>query len=147
MSYETRASDISIDLCHCLNMRKAARRVIRHYDTHLAPHGMTIGQFAMLSAIRETSGMTVQALADRLEMTQSALSRGIAPLEREGWISARADLEDRRRKILVLTQEGERRHESAVSAWRQAQWQVQQRVTPSEIAALTALGKDLAGQL
>lgn len=107
--------------CVCLALRRATRRVSRLYDEALAPHGLTIGQLGVLAMITsrttDDGGPSVQQLADAFEMDQSAMSRTLKPLVRDGLVSDRPHREDRRRRTLVLTEEGRDRMEIASEAW------------------------------
>ncbi|OWU86831.1 hypothetical protein ATO6_07405 [Oceanicola sp. 22II-s10i] len=112
--------------CYCLAARKAARKLVRLYDSALAPHGLTVAQFSSLAWIKAMKRPTVQRMADRMELDQSALSRGLVPLEREGLVTSEPDPEDGRRKVLRLTPKGEARLSDAAVAWKQAQRQVEE---------------------
>ena len=92
--------------CYCLATRRASRRMIRLYDAELAAVGLTISQLATLAWIKAMRRPTVQRIADLMEMDQSALSRGLMPLEREGLVGSAPDAKDKRRRVLSLTRAG-----------------------------------------
>ena len=110
--------------CYCLALRRASRRLIRIYDQVLAEHGLTIAQFSLLPWIHAMKRPTVQRLAEKSQMEQSTLSRGLALLERDGRVTSDVDPDDRRKRILRLTEEGRRRMMTASGAWKQAQDEV-----------------------
>jgi len=110
--------------CYCLALRRASRRLVKLYDGVLAEHGLTIAQFSLLPWIHAMKRPTVQRLAEKTQMDQSTLSRGLALLERDGLVSAETDPEDRRKRILRLTDEGQRRMVAASEAWKRAQDEV-----------------------
>jgi DNA-binding MarR family transcriptional regulator len=66
--------------------------------------------------------MTIGALADRLEVTQQAVSKSVADLERRGYVARRPDPDDARARRVALTERGEgaiagaRRHRAAIAA-------------------------------
>ncbi|MEW9526979.1 MarR family winged helix-turn-helix transcriptional regulator [Microbispora sp. NPDC049125] len=90
-------------------------------------HGLGVSEFEVLERLSEGPPpcevdpqvkFRVQELADQVHLSQSALSRLIARLEREGLV-ARAMCEADRRGVFVhITEEGRRRHAEAVPAHR-----------------------------
>jgi DNA-binding MarR family transcriptional regulator len=66
--------------------------------------------------------MTIGALADRLAVSQQAVSKSVADLERRGYVTRRADPDDARARLVALTARGDaaiaggRRHRAAISA-------------------------------
>jgi len=126
----TKSKDIAISpelteamtgVCHCLSARKRARRITRLYDEKLTPYGLTIGQFGIMIAIASRGHISVQELADALDLDQSALSRGLGPLEREGLVVSAADRSDRRRRVLSVPANGLKRLSAAAAGWKAAQ--------------------------
>lgn len=132
--------------CYCLATRRASRRMVRLYDAALDRHGLTISQLATLAWIRYLRKPTVQRIADLMEMDQSALSRGLMPLERDGLVSSAPDEKDKRKKVLSLTDTGRDKLVAAAEDWKQAQDEVerQQAQLGADVAALMAGVNDLA---
>ena len=122
--------------CTCLRVRKAARRLSQIYDRHLDGSGLTITQFSLLGHLRAFDGIGISALADKLVMDASTLTRNLRPLEKRGLIVQRADAADRRNRRLSLTREGH-----AAFAVARPRWELAQR----EVAA--AIGGDAGRQL
>ena len=122
--------------CYCLALRQASRRLIRLYDRKLAEQGLTIGQFGMLGFISGTEEYTVQALADFLDMNQSALSRGLAPLEKQGFLISKSDPDDGRKRILELTSLGAERLNEASKSWKSAQQELSAQNEDLDIGSL-----------
>jgi len=89
---------------------------------------------------------TVQRIADLMEMDQSALSRGLVPLEREGLVTSAPDEKDKRKKVLRLTPEGDQKLVQAAEDWKKAQDEVerQQAKISGDIKRLMAGINDLA---
>lgn len=136
--------------CLCLALRRASRRVSRLYDEALAPHGLTSGQFGILGMIAGggDGGVppSVQDLADAFEMDQSAMSRTLKPLMRDGLIADAEPGPDRRRRTLTLTDHGRARIKAASGAWAAVQTQLENAQPPEVIVALRAaldrIGRD-----
>ena len=101
--------------CYCLAVRRASRRMVRLYDAALAERGLTISQLAMLAWVKGLRTPTVQKIADYMEMDQSAASRGIKPLERDGLIASAPHPRDKRKSVLALTEYGEARLAAGLS--------------------------------
>jgi DNA-binding MarR family transcriptional regulator len=66
--------------------------------------------------------MTIGALAERLAVTQQAVSKSVADLERRGYVARSPDPDDARARRVTLTARGEaaieggRRHRAAIDA-------------------------------
>ena len=136
--------DVLTEACHCLGVRKVSRKLIRFYDRHLEPYGLTIGQFGILVLIARGDGLTVQQMADALEMDQSALSRALAPLERDGLVVSHTDAIDRRRRIVGLSGNGRDRLLAATDAWKAAQNAITERAGPLDLNGLIAALDDVS---
>jgi DNA-binding MarR family transcriptional regulator len=107
--------------CTCSRIRKAARRVTQIYDQFLEPAGLTITQYGLLAYLRRQDGITIGALAEKMIMDPTTLTRNLRPLEREGLIKLVADPNDRRARLLYLTARGRAAFEKAKPAWAKAQ--------------------------
>jgi DNA-binding MarR family transcriptional regulator len=108
--------------CTCSAVRRLARRLTSLYDAALAPHGLTVTQYAALVALaRAAAPLSVADLARRLQMDRTTTVRLVAPLESAGLVARRGAGEDRRARPLALTAAGRRRLAAAMAAWLQAQ--------------------------
>ena len=111
----------SFQECNCLAIRQAARHVTQFYDQLLAPVGLRVTQYPILSRLRREGPMTINALAAALVMDRTTLGRNILPLQRDGLIEVVASPDDRRRRELRLTAKGLAMHRQAVERWAVAQ--------------------------
>src|SRR5947207_13172085 len=68
--------------CNCLAIRQAARHVTQFYDQLLAPLGLRITQYPILSRLRREGPMTINSLAASLVMERTTLSSNILSLQR-----------------------------------------------------------------
>lgn len=140
-------------LCTCSKVRGLARRLTGLYDAALAPHGLTVTQYAALAVLaRARQPLAVSDLARYLQMDRTTTSRLVAPLESAGLVgraSARGVGSDRRAHPLGLTPSGRRRLRAAVPAWRAAQEEVVRLLGAPLHGALhraaDAAGRALAG--
>lgn len=113
--------------CTCSRVRGLARRLTALYDAALAPHGLTVTQYAALVVlVRSDESLAVAELARRLQMDRTTTSRLIGPLETEGLVArSAADKGDARARPLRATPKGKRRLRAAVPAWSVAQRNVE----------------------
>jgi len=124
--------------CTCLRVRKLARRVSQIYDQALEEYGLTITQFGLLNQLRQQDGVTIGALAERLVMDPTTLTRNLRPLERRGMMVFAPDPADRRSRALHLTEKGRATFREAHPGWQAAQTLVEQRLGATETRALNA---------
>jgi DNA-binding MarR family transcriptional regulator len=80
-------NDVS-DTCVCLHARMTARAVTRAYDQALAPLGLESTQFTLLAAIMGNPDRSITALAERLALERSSLSRNLKLLQARGLIGS-----------------------------------------------------------
>jgi len=132
------------EICTCLAIRQAARRVTQFYDQFLAPVGLRTTQFSILAKLRLLGPMTINALADELVMDRTTLGRNILPLERESLISIVPGRTDRRSKELQLTNAGVERLRAARKGWKEAQTRFATAFGERRTAGLRALLREVS---
>jgi DNA-binding MarR family transcriptional regulator len=124
--------------CTCLRLRKAARRITQIYDQQMAAHGLTITQYGLLTHLKRHDGIGIGALAEKLVMDPTTLTRNLRPLERAGLTRLVPDPHDRRSRCLHLTAEGRAVLEAARTAWARAQRHVEEALGAPDTAVLHA---------
>lgn len=112
---------IGVDQCHCFAARKAARQITRLYDAHLQSTGLRITQFLLLATLNQRENVTVNGLAERLDVERTAMGKMVGFLERDGFVRGRPSPTDGRSRIVELTQEGKDLFERAAPLWLEAQ--------------------------
>jgi len=110
----------AIEVCAGWNSRLASRRITQFLDKRMTASGLTIAQFGLMAQIAAASDDTLGALAERLGLDQSSLSRNLHALEREGLVEIAVVERDQRRRAVWLTEDGARRLEVAMPVWRSA---------------------------
>jgi DNA-binding MarR family transcriptional regulator len=110
-------------ICHASAIRKAARRLSQMYDAALAPAGLTITQYGLLTELlkRGEAAPTVTGLAEAMVMDRSGLGHTLGPLERDGYIVLAVNAGDARSRHVVLTAKGKALQAKASKLWLQAQ--------------------------
>lgn len=141
------APETGPESCTALKLRRLARRVTQIFDDALAPHGLTVGQLGTLAGLRRSRGIGIAALAEQLSTDASTLSRLVRPLERAGLLSIEPDPDDRRAKLLRLTDAGALRVRAAAPAWAGAQAQVGAMLGQSRLSALRFIVDDAFNHL
>ncbi|GAA4700045.1 MarR family winged helix-turn-helix transcriptional regulator [Phytohabitans rumicis] len=78
-------------------------------------HGLGMSEFEVIDRLAgaDQAKLRMQELADLVHLSQSALSRAVARLERDGLVCRALCEQDRRGVFVTLTEEGRRRQESA----------------------------------
>jgi DNA-binding MarR family transcriptional regulator len=109
--------------CVCATLRMATRSVARVYDEALAPSGLRTTQFSILARLFDEGPSAVSRLAARLAMDRTTLAREVRPLCDAGFVSESRG-EDRRQRILALTEAGADALAAARPGWKRAQKQV-----------------------
>jgi DNA-binding MarR family transcriptional regulator len=125
--------------CTCLRLRKAARRVSQIYDRSLEPCGLTVTQYGLLGHIATLDGIGIGALAARMVMDPTTLTRNLKPLLEQALIVLLPDRRDRRARCLHLTDDGRRAFARAKPAWKRAQLQLEQVLGERDAPALNAV--------
>ena len=125
--------------CFCLASRQVARRITRLYDSCMQESGIRATQFTILSQLMLRGEMPVGKLAGFLGMERTTLTRNLALLEGQKWISARPG-EDPRTRMLVITAQGRGAVRRGFPYWSKAQAHVGKLLGADGQAALKVLG-------
>lgn len=131
--------DLSIPdtLCYCSSLRQASRYVTSFYDQMLSGSGLRVTQFAILARLKPRAA-TVTALAQGMVMDRTTLARNLQPLVREELVRIRPSEQDRRERLIELTDAGRGKVEAILPAWRRAQALFDQQFGPERGALLLA---------
>ena len=109
------------EICNCAALRQAARHVTRLYDEALAPTGLGVNQFSILARLSRVGRSTIQDLAGLLVMDRSTLGHLLRPLEKRGFVKLEVSEQDRRGRMVTLTQAGKAAVAKARPRWAAAQ--------------------------
>ena len=128
--------------CLVLNTVAAARTVLRRYDARLKPFGVTVQQFSLLAAIRYHPGETVAALAQRVHLDRTSLTRNLSLLERKG-LTRRLPASGNARPC-ELTAAGTGLLDQLLPEWRKAQSELMSSVPEDEAVTYLRIAKRLS---
>jgi DNA-binding MarR family transcriptional regulator len=87
-------------------IRRAQQIAVAIFAEHLSAADITPVQFAILNALLDSPGIDQVSLAKRVAFDPATSGSVIGRLEAKGWVVRQADPEDKRRKLLVVTQQG-----------------------------------------
>lgn len=106
--------------CYCSSLRQASRYVTSFYDQMMSGSGLRVTQFAILSRLRGRPA-SVSRLAQGMVMDRTTLARNLQPLLRAELVAVRPSEQDRRERVVELTDSGRAKVEEMLPAWRRAQ--------------------------
>ena len=113
------------DNCLCLHVQRAARALARRFDEALRPFELTNGQFSLLMSLNRPTPPPMGPVASLLAMDRTTLTAALKPLERRGLVTVMPDPDDRRSRVLTLTDEGRRLLASAMPVWKSTHHEVE----------------------
>jgi DNA-binding MarR family transcriptional regulator len=133
--------------CACQSLRRLTRLVTRIYDQELRNADIEVTQFGLLTALAALGEANQKTLSAGFAMDSTTLTRTLALLRRQGWISIKRG-KDRRERVLRLTEAGKVRLAMAQPHWQEAErrlkrmlgernWKLMQS-TISEVTAAAA---------
>jgi len=110
--------------CACATIRRTDRVLTQFYDEILAPSGLYITQFTLLAALSQAAPVTIKRLAGILVMDRTTLTRNLEVLAKQRLVRIEEG-EDRRMRLVHLTQEGEQALTRAWPLWQEAQARIE----------------------
>lgn len=133
------ADQMRIRGCTCFRVRRLARRFTQIYDRMLAPSGLRVTQFSLLSQLLSNDAMAMGPLATAMDMDRTTLTRNLKPLLEAGLVSIARAASDARQREVRLTPQGRVRCRDAGRLWRRAQDEINRTLGESRIASLHAM--------
>lgn len=106
--------------CTNANLRMASRVVTQFYSSVLGPSGLKGSQFSLLSWLANKGPMSMNELAGFLVTDRTTLTRNLKPIERKGLVEI-VPGEDRRVRMVSITDAGRLAFERAKPLWAEAQ--------------------------
>ena len=132
----------------CLGLRVARlhRVVARCYEQALQTVGLTQPQLEVLASLVSAAGpVKPAALAARLMLERSTISRSLALMQNRGWVAVAETSATGRAMSVTITDAGIAAFTSAGTAWRRAQADAAKILGPDAAATLDHwLGSDAA---
>ena len=110
--------------CACATIRRTDRVLTQFYDEILAPSGLYVTQFTTLATLAEAAPVTINRLAEILVMDRTTLTRNLEVLTKQHLVRIEEG-QDRRMRLVFLTQEGEEALRRAWPLWQEAQARIE----------------------
>ena len=122
--------------CTGARLRRLTRRVTAFYEHHMRESGLKLSQYSLLAQLSEVP-QSLRALADRMEIDRTTLTRSLQPLLEQHLVGESAGT-DARQRLFVLTAGGLRLRTAARKQWRQAQVALEEQLGRDFVANLHA---------
>ena len=129
--------------CLCNALRQASRAVSRLYDEELRGVGLRTTQYSLLRVLARAGQVRQGDLSGLTSLDETTLTRNLRPLIDSGWVAIGAG-EDRREKLVRLTEAGAAKLREARPAWKRAQERMRSRLPDGAWSGLLAALPDLA---
>ena len=128
--------------CLCNALRQASRAVSRLYDEELRGVGLRTTQYSLLRHLSRAGEVRQRDLGGLTSLDETTLTRNLRPLIDSGWVAV-SEGEDRREKLVRLTEAGAAKIKKALPAWERAQERLRSRMPDATWSGLLAALPDL----
>ncbi len=125
----------AIQRCACLNIRQTDRAITQFYAESLALSGLNTPQFALLATIARTEPVTINHLSEVMVLDRTTLTRNLQLLSKRKLIRDEEG-EDRRMRLVSLTQEGKQALLRAWPMWQEAQARIEHALGRERLESL-----------
>lgn len=136
MSEDSEYREYAVRTCNATALRQAARHMSKAYSRELSKVGLSATQYPLLLLLSTRGPSSIPEIADFLLVDRSNIGHTLRPLERGGLISIVEGAEDRRRKVIELTDEGRTSVDAGMAAWSRAQIQFETLFGVAEARAM-----------
>ena len=124
--------------CTHFKLKQLGRVLGRHYESFVAPTGLKITQYSLLSSVIQRGPLRLGELASAMRLSASALSRNLQPLLDQGLLEVQPG-DDARSRVVQASATGRALRVQAQRAWKRAQAALNRRLGPARVAALHEL--------
>jgi DNA-binding MarR family transcriptional regulator len=128
--------------CLCNALRQASRAVSRLYDDELRGVGLRTTQYSLLRYLQRCGEVRQRDLGARTSLDETTLTRNLRPLIDAGWVAVEPG-EDRREKLISLTNAGAAKITQARPAWERAQERMRSRLPKADWSSLLGVLPEL----
>jgi len=132
--------------CTCFNLRKASRIVTQYFDDSMRSIGLRGTQFTLLASAFAYSPITVTHMAEIMVTDRTTLGRNLLPLEKNGLIKVEPG-DDRRTRIVKLTDAGKEKLQEAYPLWKKAQEDVKMKMGSQNWSSMISNISNLVDQM
>ena len=124
-----------------------SRLMDRALNGRLKKYGVSFGQWPFLMMLWAEEGLTQRELSRRVSNEEATTTRTLDRMEADGLIRRKANVADRRQRIIYLTSKGRSLRDKLVPEAIANNDLTTGQLTPKEVAALRAALKKMVGSL
>lgn len=124
-----------------LNQHLVESLLSKKMDLALSVHGINFTEFVLMYQLGLAQGFTLSrvALADKVALTASGVTRILQPMEKNGLIEKQSNPRDARQSLVLLSSVGQELLQNAITTVAQTVDLVFSLLTPEEISSLNFL--------
>ena len=142
-SMSTDRHQLAATACLCNALRQASRAVSRLYDEELRSVGLRTTQLSLLHHLAQAGQVRQGDLVGLTHLEETTLTRNLRPLTAAGWVSICCG-NDRRERIVAITEAGAAKLAEARPAWERAQTRMQALLPEGTWQGLLAILPEIA---
>ena len=124
-----------------------SRLMDRALNGRLKKHGVSFGQWPFLMTLWAEEGLTQRELSRRVANEDATTTRTLDRMEADGLILRKANIMDRRQRIIFLTSKGRSLRDKLVPEALAITDLTTGQLTPKKVEALRAALKEMVGTL
>jgi DNA-binding MarR family transcriptional regulator len=124
--------------CFCGRVLLVSRAMTRLYNDELRAAGIEATQFSMLQLLSHLGPMTQNELGERMAAGKTTVSRNVKLLQSHRWVDVEEG-EDRRSRVVSLTEAGRKQMRKATPYWERAQKRIRAAMPEAQFKALSEL--------
>jgi MarR family transcriptional regulator, 2-MHQ and catechol-resistance regulon repressor len=126
-----------------LILMKAHESLRRHAERHIHSLGIGFSDFAVLEVVLHKGPTPVNEIGSLVRLTSGSITAAVDRLEKKGLVERRNDPEDRRARVVHLTEEGRKLISCAFADHEEAMERATSALTPEERGQAADLLKKL----
>jgi DNA-binding MarR family transcriptional regulator len=130
--------------CMCGSFRRSSRALTQLYEEALRPLGLRATQLTILQVLSHAGEVSQGQLGNMLAMDSTTLTRTLAIMDRQGWITERRG-KDRRERWLRLARGGEMQLTRALPVWEKVQSRLRRKLGEQAWKSLLKLTHQVTG--
>jgi len=132
--------------CTCSNLRKGMRVVTQLFDNAMRSINLRGTQYTLLVLVLALGPISVSKLAEEMVTDRTTLSRNLEPMRRNGLIKIGRG-EDRRTRIVKITDSGRKKLEEAYPIWRKTQEDIKTKLGIENWASMMTSLSELVNRI
>ena len=132
--------------CTCSNLRKGMRVVTQLFDNAMRSINLRGTQYTLLVLVLALGPISVSKLAEEMVTDRTTLTRNLEPMRRSGLIKIGRG-EDRRTRIVKITDSGRKKLEEAYPIWRKTQEDIKTKLGLENWASMMTSLSELVNRI